>query len=56
MAALVSWWRGPQNAAGVPVRLATFTFDIQGVVPAAYAVFAVILGITAGALFRRATA
>jgi hypothetical protein len=53
MAALVSWWRAPQNAAGAPVRLATFTFDIQGVVPVAYAVFAVALGIAAGALLRR---
>jgi hypothetical protein len=53
MAALVSWWRAPQNAAGAPARLATFTFDVQGVVPVAYAVFAVALGIAAGALLRR---
>lgn len=53
MTALVSWWRGPQNAAGAPVRLATFTFDIQGIAPVAYAVFAVALGIAAGALLRR---
>jgi hypothetical protein len=53
MAALVSWWRGPQNAVAAPVRLATFTFDIQGIVPVAYAVFAVALGIAAGALLRR---
>jgi hypothetical protein len=53
MAALVSWWRSPQNAVGAPVRLATFTFDIQGILPVAYAVFAVALGIAAGALFRR---
>jgi hypothetical protein len=53
MTALASWWRGPQNAVGAPVRLATFTFDIQGIVPVAYAVFAVALGIAAGALLRR---
>src|SRR5947209_4679376 len=53
MPALVSWWRRPENAVGAPVRLATFTFDIQGIVPVAYAVFAVALGITAGALLRR---
>ena len=53
MAALVSWWRGPENAVAAPVRLATFTFDIQGIAPVAYAVFAVALGIAAGALFRR---
>ncbi len=52
-AVLVSWWRGPQNAVGVPVRLATFTFDIQGIVPAAYAVFAVALGIAAGTICKR---
>jgi len=52
-AILVSWWRGPQNAVGVPVRLATFTFDIQGIAPAAYSVFAVALGIAAGSIFRR---
>ena len=53
MTALVSWWRGPQNAVGVPVRLAAFTFDIQGIVPVAYSVFAVALGIAAGAIFKR---
>lgn len=53
MAALVTWWRGPQNAVGVPVRLATFTFDIQGIAPAAYSVFAVALGIAAGSIFKR---
>jgi hypothetical protein len=52
-AALVTWWRGPQNAVGVPVRLATFTFDIQGIAPAAYSVFAVALGIAAGSIFKR---
>ena len=53
MAALVTWWRGPQNAVGVPARLATFTFDIQGIAPAAYSVFAVALGIAAGSIFKR---
>jgi hypothetical protein len=49
----VSWWRGPENAVGVPVRLATFTFDIQGFLPVAYSVFAVALGIAAGSIFKR---
>ncbi len=53
MAALVSWWRSPENAVGAPVRLATFTFDIQGIMPVVYAVFAVALGVAAGALLRR---
>jgi hypothetical protein len=53
LAALVTWWRSPENAVGAPTRLAAFTFDIQGIAPVAYAVFAVALGIAAGALFRR---
>jgi hypothetical protein len=54
LAALVSWWRGPANALAFPgVRLDTGIFDIQGIVPVAYSVFAVALGIAAGAAFRR---
>jgi hypothetical protein len=54
LAALVSWWRGPANALAYPgVRLDTGIFDIQGIVPVAYSVFAVALGIAAGAAFRR---
>ena len=49
---LVTWWSGPNNAlqanAFDPGR-----FDIMGIVPAGYAVFAMALGITAGALLRR---
>jgi hypothetical protein len=52
--ALVSWWRLPENAVGVPYfGFDTGTFDIQGIVPVAYSVFAVALGIAAGAVFRR---
>ena len=43
----------PRERGGAPVRLATFTFDIQGIAPVAYAVFAVALGIAVGSLFRR---
>ena len=54
MAVLVSWWRGPANALAFPgVRLDLGVFDIQGIVPVAYSVFAVALGIAAGAAFRR---
>jgi hypothetical protein len=49
MAALVSWWRGPENA--IDNRFSTF--DIQGIVPVAYAVFAVALGIATGSLIKR---
>ena len=51
LAALLTWWRGPANAVYGPVELVSF--DIQGVAPVAYAVFAMMLGIAAGALFRR---
>ena len=49
IAALVSWWRYPENA--LDTRFAAF--DIQGVVPVAYAVFAVALGIAIGSVVRR---
>ena len=49
---LVTWWSGPNNAlqanAFSPGR-----FDIMGIAPVGYAVFAMALGITAGALVRR---
>jgi hypothetical protein len=52
VSALVTWWSGPDNAlqadAFKPGR-----FDIMGIAPVGYAVFAVALGITAGALLRR---
>jgi len=54
VSALVTWWRLPENAVGIPYpRFSTGIFDIQGIVPVAYSVFAVALGIAAGALFRR---
>ena len=52
VSALVTWWAGPDNAlhrdAFHPGR-----FDVTGIVPVAYAVFAMALGICAGALLRR---
>jgi ABC-type transport system involved in multi-copper enzyme maturation permease subunit len=51
LAALFTWWRGPDNAVDGPVKF--IYFDIQGVAPIAYTVFAMALGIAAGALFRR---
>ena len=52
VSALVTWWSGPNNAlqanAFNPGR-----FDIMGIAPVGYAVFAVALGIAAGALLRR---
>ncbi|HEY0999845.1 MAG TPA: hypothetical protein VGD83_09420 [Streptosporangiaceae bacterium] len=52
ISALVTWWSGPKNA----LDLDAFNpgrFDIMGIVPVAYALFAMALGIAAGALLRR---
>ena len=49
LAALVSWWRYPENA--LNSRFAAF--DVQGIVPVAYALFAVALGIAVGSVIRR---
>ena len=51
LAALFTWWRGPNNALHSPVTF--IYFDVQGVAPIAYTMFAMALGIAAGALFRR---
>ena len=53
VSALVTWWSGPENA----LNQQSFNpgqFDIQGIVPVGYALFAVALGIAAGTLARRA--
>jgi ABC-type transport system involved in multi-copper enzyme maturation permease subunit len=47
---LVSWWRTPENAFDSRWSNA---FDIQGIVPVAYAIFAVALGLAVGSIFRR---
>jgi hypothetical protein len=52
ISALVTWWEGPNNA----LQLDAFKpgrFDIMSVVPVAYSLFAVALGIAAGAVTRR---
>jgi hypothetical protein len=51
LAALFTWWRGPDNAVDGPVKF--IYFDVQGAAPIAYTVFAMALGVAAGALFRR---
>jgi hypothetical protein len=52
VSALVTWWSSPLNALNHQ-NFQPSQFDIQGIVPIGYAVFAVALGITVGALFRR---
>jgi hypothetical protein len=52
ISALVTWWSGPDNAE----QLDAFDpgrFDIMGLMPVAYSLFAVALGIAAGAVTRR---
>ncbi len=52
VAGIITWWYAPVNA----LNHNQFTqgyFDIQGIVPVGYAVFAVALGIAAGALIGR---
>ncbi len=52
IAALTTWWSGPSNALAENAFMPG-QFDIQGIVPVGYAVFAVALGIAAGTLMRR---
>jgi hypothetical protein len=51
VSALVTWWSGPNNALLLD-RFLPNRFDIQGIVPVGYALFAVALGIAAGVLIR----
>jgi hypothetical protein len=51
-AAFLTWWIRPLSKAGGS-RLEWLVFDLQGVVPLAYTVFAIALGIAAGALSRK---
>ncbi|HEX8006430.1 MAG TPA: hypothetical protein VF482_08380 [Trebonia sp.] len=53
VAALVTWVSGPRNAQQGGVFASNNFFETQGIVPIGYTVFAMALGIAAGALFRR---
>jgi hypothetical protein len=53
VAALVTWSCGPVNAGRADTFSSANYFDVQGIVPVGYAVFATALGITAGAALRR---
>jgi hypothetical protein len=52
VSALVSWWSYTHNAL-VESRFGGLQFDIQGVTPVGYTLFASALGFTAGVLWRR---
>jgi hypothetical protein len=52
VSALVTWWSSPVNALNHQ-NFQPGQFDIQGIVPVGYTLFAVALGIAAGTLLRR---
>jgi hypothetical protein len=52
VSATVTWWSGPDNALNADAFQVN-RFDITGIVPIGYAVFAMALGICVGALLRR---
>jgi hypothetical protein len=52
ISALVTWWSLAHTSLHLS-RISNGPFDIQGLVPVAYAIFAVALGIAVGSVFRR---
>jgi ABC-type transport system involved in multi-copper enzyme maturation permease subunit len=52
ISAIVTWWSSPVNALNHG-RFQPGQFDVQGIVPVGYALFAVALGIATGAVLRR---
>ena len=48
----MSWWLAPLSQAGNP-RFGWLNFDVQGLVPIGYTLFAVILGIFVGTIWRK---
>ncbi|WP_346536413.1 transporter [Micromonospora sp. DPT] len=49
----MSWWVEPLTQAAYEGRLGMIVFDLQGVVPIGYTLFAVALGIFAGTVWKR---
>ncbi|SCF14551.1 ABC-2 family transporter protein [Micromonospora viridifaciens] len=49
----MSWWVSPLTQAAHEGRMGVIVFDLQGVVPIGYTLFAVALGIFAGTVWRR---
>jgi len=62
LALAVTWWADPLDAAqsetrgSLPSRITPVAFDMRGIVPVAYGVFAVALGVAVGAVVRRSLA
>lgn len=53
VAAAVTWWSGTDNAINQNRFYSGLKFSTQGIVPIAYSIFAVALGIATGVAFRR---
>lgn len=51
MAAMLTWWRQPFDVISSP--FATAGFDVEGLMPGVYALFALALGVAAGVVVRR---
>lgn len=49
----MSWWMTPLSQAGQQSRFNVFLFDMQGLVPIGYTLFAVALGIFVGTVWQR---
>ncbi|PYC76065.1 transporter [Micromonospora arborensis] len=49
----MSWWVEPLTQAAHEGRLGMIVFDLQGVVPIGYTLFAVALGVSAGTVWKR---
>jgi hypothetical protein len=49
----LSWWITPLSQAGLSSRFSTLLFDMQGVAPIGYTLFAVALGVFAGTVWHK---
>jgi ABC-type transport system involved in multi-copper enzyme maturation permease subunit len=49
----IAWWWSPLSQVGAAPRLTLFAFDIQGIAPIGYTLFAVALGILAGTIWHK---
>jgi hypothetical protein len=62
LALAVTWWAAPLDGlqsdtrGALPARLTPVAFGMRGIVPVAYGVFAVVLGVAVGAVLRRSVA
>jgi len=53
LAGLVTWWSSPLVSSSSSGRFSPGIFDLRGIVPVAYAIFAVMLGLAIGALVKK---